>query len=335
MKEKHISNRRKRITKIIAVVLLILLAYLVLGYLYSFKVISLPDRSAKELDEVPESYYETIDRDGTIERFDYQTGSLTKTAYIYLPYGYDENDVQTKYDIFYLMHGGGGSESGYLGTENDDRDLKRILDNMIANGDIQPTIVVTPTFYRSDDTRSEGELTKSFKNELVSELIPAVEQKYHTYAETTDYDGLKASRMHRSFGGVSMGSVTTWYTFMDCLDYFKFYLPMSGDCWSCGMLGGLDFPHAVTAASLNHAVSRQGYTSEDFYIYAATGTEDIAHNVLSAQMNSMKLHKKTFQFAEDFSHGNVHFDVANEYEHDYPAMMVYLYTGLRMFEAVK
>lgn len=29
------------------------------------------------------------------------------TAYVYLPYGYDEKDGDTRYDILYLMHGWG------------------------------------------------------------------------------------------------------------------------------------------------------------------------------------------------------------------------------------
>ena len=30
---------------------------------------------------------------------------IQKTAYVYLPYGYDETDSDTRYDILYLMHG--------------------------------------------------------------------------------------------------------------------------------------------------------------------------------------------------------------------------------------
>ena len=30
---------------------------------------------------------------------------IQKTAYVYLPYGYDEADEDTRYDILYLMHG--------------------------------------------------------------------------------------------------------------------------------------------------------------------------------------------------------------------------------------
>ena len=335
MKKQNVKTKRRKVTTIIAVILLVVLLYFILGYLYSFKVISLPDSSAQELGEVPESYYATITNAGRIERFEYRSGSITKAAYVYLPYGYDESDEQTRYDIFYLMHGGGGSEDGYLGDENSERDLKHILDNMIENGDIRPTIVVTPTFYRSDDNGSEGDLTERFPTELVNDLIPALEEKYHTYAESTDSESLKAARSHRIFGGFSMGSVTTWYTFMNCMDYFEFYLPMSGDCWSSGMLGGIDFPHMATASSLNKSVSKQGYTADDFYIYSATGTDDIAHNVLSAQMSSMKRYRKTFKFTDDLQDGNVKFEVGKDLEHDYPAMMIYLYRGLQYFEEVK
>lgn len=54
------------------------------------------------------------------------------------------------------MHGGGGTAERYLGGENGDQTLKRILDNMIVNGDIEPMIVVTPTFYHNNRSGPEG-----------------------------------------------------------------------------------------------------------------------------------------------------------------------------------
>lgn len=50
-------------------------------------------------------------------------------------------------------------------------------------------------------------------NELLNDLIPAVESRYSTYAEDTTPVGIAASRDHRGFGGFSMGSVNMWCTF--------------------------------------------------------------------------------------------------------------------------
>ncbi|MBQ6503295.1 MAG: hypothetical protein IJI57_05225 [Flexilinea sp.] len=38
----------------------------------------------------------------------------SKTAYVYLPYGYDDADTETRYDIIYLMHGWGGHAGEYF-----------------------------------------------------------------------------------------------------------------------------------------------------------------------------------------------------------------------------
>ena len=59
--------------------------------------------------------------------------------------------------------------------------------------------------------------------ELVNDLIPAVEGRYHTYAETTDREGIEVSRSHRAIGGFSMGAVTTWYAFDETLNAFRYF----------------------------------------------------------------------------------------------------------------
>ena len=65
---------------------------------------------------VPAVYSTPAEHQGTIEWItydseDYLNGNVPvqKTAAVYLPYGYDENDLETRYDILYLMHGWGGS----------------------------------------------------------------------------------------------------------------------------------------------------------------------------------------------------------------------------------
>lgn len=66
------------------------------------------------LEQVPDEYKESAQVQGHIERLDYKTyesfsyaeksEQLTKTAYVYLPAGYDKGQ---RYNIFYLMHGAG------------------------------------------------------------------------------------------------------------------------------------------------------------------------------------------------------------------------------------
>lgn len=81
---------------------------------------------------------------------------------------------------------------------------------------MQPMIIVCPTYNNTSgqDSTDYGltlQLTDQYHNELVNDLLPAVEGRYSTWAENTTPKGLCASRDHRGFGGFSMGSVTTWH----------------------------------------------------------------------------------------------------------------------------
>ena len=192
---------------------------------------SLPEALA----EIPEEYNSESEYPGTLVELEYDTYEsmtyeeqetvLHKRAIVYLPYGYSED---TQYNVFYLMHGGWSDETTYLGTPEHPNVFKNILDNGIAEGKILPMIVVCPTYNNESDTDSSDyslalELTDNYHNELINDLIPAVESTYSTYAADTTPDGLRESRDHRAFCGFSMGSVTTWRTFQYCLDYFRYF----------------------------------------------------------------------------------------------------------------
>ncbi|MCM1193963.1 MAG: alpha/beta hydrolase-fold protein [Acetatifactor muris] len=297
---------------------------------------SIPDNGIFDPDptigEIPDAYKKEPDRAGEVVRLDYQTASYpnqgedqNKYAYVYLPYGYEDENT---YDILYLMHGGGGSAETCFGGEGQSSELKAVLDNLIANGEMKPLIVVTPTFYPMGNTDAgvsyAGDLVKLFPDELVNDLIPAVESRYSTYADSVDDDGLKASREHRAFGGFSMGSVTTWYTFMEKLDYFKYFLPISGDCWTIAMQGGGSAPEE-TAEALQAAFLGSGYGTEDFYIYEITGSDDIAYPMMQAQTEAMSRLSDTFVFGADESSGNICFCVKEGGIHDYANVRQYLY----------
>lgn len=168
---------------------------------------------------------------GTVVSLTYDTKAyatdgrdVTKTAYVYLPYGYSE---ENSYDILYLMHGTGDVETYWL-VENEYN--VTMLDNMIRLGIIDPLIVVTPTWYTEDDYVNDPDvLTYYFGDELRSDLMPVVEAAYSTYAEDCTEEGFAASRTHRAFAGLSRGASTTLRSVMHGnLDYFSSYGTFSG-----------------------------------------------------------------------------------------------------------
>lgn len=293
-----------------------------------------------ELTGVPDDYYTAITNAGHLERFSYRTknyakggDSVRKEAIVYLPYGYDEADAETRYDILYLMHGGGGSETTYMGREGQGNRLKNMIDHMIACGDIEPLIIVMPTFPTGGlEECRESALT--FPQELVAALIPSIEGKYHTYAAGTTEDELISSREHRIFGGFSMGGVTTWSVLTDATEYFRYYMPMSSDCWELQAFGGRDRADETTEY-LYDTLTASGYSSEDFQIFAAAGTEEFSGLSAPAQITSMKNYPDMFSYTErDFEDGNFTFYSGQGYGHDYPYTYEYIYNGLRMFEPI-
>lgn len=285
----------------------------------------LTDEAANEkfFKAVPDKYRTETSKQGSIVSLEYSADNLKngkdlKKMNVYLPYGYDAADKSKKYNVLYLMHGGGENENLLFGGPGQNKELKKIIDNMIANGDIEPLIVVTPTFYGGKDD------TALFHEELMKDIVPMVETKYNTYTKSSSLADLKASREHRAFGGFSMGSVTTWYTFINCLDYFKYYLPLSGDCWALGDKSGSE-KATLTAEYLAKVAKDSGYKPQDYYLFCATGNLDIAYPNLKPQVDAMKKLKDTFIYSSDTKKGNFYFIVSDGGTHAWNWVNQYIY----------
>lgn len=233
MQENRIKRKTTRMAYFPAMAAVVILA----GFLGFWKVRYEAAHNAQgqardELWAVPAQYDETEPKQaGTVEEVVYNTKAyatdereVKKTAYVYLPYGYDS---EKEYNILYLMHGTGDDEKYWLKTNPYN---KIMLDNMIADGDIQPLIVVTPTFYVEDDCADDlDQLTYSFAKELRNDLMPEIESSYSTYAKTADDKGFSESRDHRAFAGLSRGAVTTYHSAIcQSLDYFSWFGTFSG-----------------------------------------------------------------------------------------------------------
>ena len=240
-----------------------------------------------EMNAVPAEYYAECDQKGTVESFVYDTYAyaveaadssdarypVTKEAMVYLPYGYDPNE---SYDILYLLHGG-GDPSGDPHKLWLDTETVNMLDNMIKNGDCKPVIVVTPTFYslvEGVNVEQTGNLwTSEFGHELMNELIPAVETKYASYAKgDVSAENLKATRAHRAYAGLSMGSMTSFNSVLSyCTDYFGYV-----GSYSAGPEAG---DNEVTKAAVDKiAANLKASGNEIYYWFNGNGVKDMAHD---------------------------------------------------------
>lgn len=277
-----------------------------------------------ELTEIPTEYFRPAERQGklrdlyydTYESFSYESKMQTieKHAVVYLPYDYDETK---KYNVFYLMHGGWSNENSTLGTPSSPSGFKNVIDNAIGNGVFAPLIVVCPTYNNTSGQDSADfslalRLTRNFHNELINDLIPAVESTFSTYAEGTPESELKAARDHRAFGGFSMGSVTTWRTFEYALDYFRYFIPMS-----CGT--SLDDEEIWRAAD--------GRNQNDYFVMMMVGTSDFSYSYDTARVQNM-LSSGYFTEQTENTDGNFIFRVKNGYSHNGTAANEYTYNAL-------
>ena len=227
-------------------------------------------------ERIPDFYITPFDGDcGTVETISYEAHDyiangdpVEKKANIYLPAGYDSNG---QYNVLYLMHGIGGSEDEWGLTDKNSR-IKKILDNLIGNGDVEPFIVVTPNGRALACEHTDA--TDSFYQfgyELRNDLIPYIEANYATYADYSDdgYD-LTATRTHRAMAGLSMGGMQTINIgICECLDLFSYFGAFSAA------------PTSYNATKVASYIDASEYSVDYFYNICGIG-DNIAYDSASA-----------------------------------------------------
>ncbi|MCR5718547.1 MAG: endo-1,4-beta-xylanase [Oscillospiraceae bacterium] len=253
-----------------------------------------------------QSYLEPCSQAGKVTKETYNGIRGTKSLNVYTPYNYDPNK---KYNIFYLMHGGGENENTLFSK---DVKLNNILDHMIMKGELEPMIVVTPTF------NGQGSEAGNFWDEFKKSVVPFVEGKYSTYAKSTSLEDLQASRMHRAYGGFSMGGLSTWCVADHDMDIVGYFMPLSGNNWE-GM------------GKLTAEIDSLGLKQNEYFILAATGSDDIAYNNMKPEMENLKTQSKYFTYTSDFSKGNLYWLVAQGNVHWWGQVRWYVYDALPYF----
>lgn len=183
-------------------------------------------------------YPRTDGKTGTLEFVEYTAvDGSTQPLGIYLPYGYDSNK---SYKTLYISHGGGGNEVEwfYIGS------AINIMDNLIADGEVEPTIVVT-----MDNSYFNWDMDPTNKN-LVDCIIPFVEENY---SAASDKDS-------RAIAGLSNGGFTTVNEMIHAQDTFGYY--------------GIFSPNYRSVNVLNEATEDQLKALAGSIYYECSGTVD-------------------------------------------------------------
>ena len=150
-----------------------------------------------------------------------------RRLFVYTPPGYEKN-LDKKYPVVYIQHGGGEDETGWAAQGKTDI----ILDNLIAEGKANPMIVVIANGNVSTGRGGYSrEGMTGFKKEITENIIPFIDQNYRTFTDPKN----------RALCGLSMGGGQSFYVGLDNPDYFG-----SVGVFSSGLFGGIRNPSGST-----------------------------------------------------------------------------------------
>ena len=190
------------------------------------------------------------------------TGELLR-AFVYTPPAYDA--VNTRYPVLYLQHGWGENEYAWF---NQGR-ANLIMDNLLAEGKIDPFIIVT-TYGMTNDVvfGHMNEFTaEDFETVLCEELIPYVDANFRT----------KSDKWNRAMAGLSMGGFETTLVTLRRPEMFGYYGLLSGGTYTpdqikdknqvrgifigCGSKEGPDAVNKAAADLRAAGINAQSYVS--------------------------------------------------------------------------
>jgi enterochelin esterase family protein len=214
---------------------------------------------AWEVQEVPR---------GTVTRVTYESAVLgsERPYVVYTPPGYEDGTAPLP--VLYLLHGYSDNEESWLDTGK----AGVIADNLLAQGLIDPMIIVMPYGQRSPDaTPYQGVgpgFREQFETEMLTEIIPAVEADYRVIPDAR----------HRAVAGLSMGGMEAALIGLNHPEVFS-----TVAMWSAAVV---DDPASI----LTRLAGLPNDAKASFqYVQLAVGTEDDLmgrSNVLGAYLTS-------------------------------------------------
>ena len=186
-----------------------------------------------------------------------QSTSEWRHAMVYTPAGYDlKKNAKRRYPVLYLQHGMGEDETGWSRQGR----MQHIMDNLVANGEAVPMIVVMESgdvkapFRGGNNRQGFSDYGASFYKVMMNDLIPFVDTTFRTL---TDRD-------NRAMAGLSWGGHQTFDLVLNHLDTFAWMGAFSGAIF------GLDLKTAY-----NGVFTRPDeFNRQIHYLYLSCGSEE-------------------------------------------------------------
>ena len=128
-----------------------------------------------------------------------------RICYVYTPPGYEVN-LQKRYPVLYLQHGGGEDETGWVWQGK----IQNIIDNLLAEKKCREMLIVMNTGYCFNENTIHPSLG-ALDDLLIRDCIPFIDQNYRTIPD----------RDHRALAGLSMGDIQSQFAVFDHPDDFS------------------------------------------------------------------------------------------------------------------
>lgn len=145
---------------------------------------------------------------GTVSEVTYHSESLGRfrRMHVYTPPGYESGEGQ--YPVFYLLHGAFDSDDAWSTVGR----VGFIFDNLIAEGEAVPMIVVMPDGHTGPFSFGRELPMSEFIDDFENDIKPYVESHYR----------VKANRENRAMAGLSMGGAHTLGIAIPNLDEYAY-----------------------------------------------------------------------------------------------------------------
>ena len=192
---------------------------------------------------------------GKVEKVWFFSTAIKSMArmHVYTPPGYES--MKTQLPVLYLQHGGGDNDASWttIGKAN------FILDNLLAEGKIQPMVVVMPMGHPLPGFNMEpGIDSDPYFKVLFGDIIPFVESHYR----------VSAKRQDRAYAGLSMGGIQAYNIAIFSPEKFSYVLPLSTGF----------FPPQLKKLEEGNALKNPEINKLKLFWIAMGGEQDIAYN---------------------------------------------------------
>jgi enterochelin esterase-like enzyme len=181
---------------------------------------------------------------GTVRPHSYTSQALgtDREFLVYTPPGYGSGSE--RYPVLYLLHGAGGNERTWT-----ERGLAHvIIDNLIADGKLEPLLVVMPFGYASarepgsprGDAAENRRQREGFARDFIGDVIPLIESNYRVVSD----------REHRAIAGLSLGGAQALAIGLSHTEYFSRVAGFSSAMGAANRVefGGVDFDQVLADA---------------------------------------------------------------------------------------